>query len=126
MQIGIRHVQTTKRFHFDSAHSLINYPGKCSQLHGHRWVLDVTLEAKVNSDTGLSVDFSDIKKHVEEEVISTLDHKYLNKVLDTDCPTAEIIILWIWSRLKLIFEENLVSLRLYESPDAWIDFNGGV
>ena len=126
MKIGTRHVRVTRRFHFDSAHQLTNYPGKCNQLHGHRWELDVTLESKVNPATGLSTDFSDIKKIVEHEVISVLDHQFLNQVLETEEPTAEIIILWIWNELQPIFEGSLFSLRLFESPDSWIDFDGGV
>jgi 6-pyruvoyltetrahydropterin/6-carboxytetrahydropterin synthase len=126
MQIGVRHVRATRRFHFDSAHKLVGYPGKCNQLHGHRWTLEVTIEEKVSSETGLSIDFGDIKDFVTEAIIDRLDHHYLNDILQTNCPTAEIIILWIWSILKAQYQETLYNLRLYESPDSWIDYDGGV
>ena len=126
MQIGVRHVRATRRFHFDSAHRLIGYPGKCNQLHGHRWILDVTVEEKVSTDTGLSTDFGEIKEIVNNTIIDKLDHFYLNDILQTPNPTAEIIILWIWTQLKTYFQETLHSLRLYESPDSWIDYDGGV
>ena len=54
-----------KTFYFDAAHSLPNYKGKCSCLHGHRWKVKVGIEGNIqsaDSDTGMIVDFSKLKR----------------------------------------------------------------
>lgn len=115
--------QATRRFHFDSAHHLPNYEGKCQRLHGHRWTLDVTIESRIDDTTGFVVDFSTMKKDLEP-LLDRLDHHNLNEVLDN--PTAENLCILLWEEIHNIYGRGLQKLRLYESPDSWIDYHGGL
>ena len=64
---------------FAAAHNLRNYYGKCENLHGHNYKVRVVLAGKELDDTGLLYDFVHLKR-VIQEVIGSLDHKYLNEM----------------------------------------------
>lgn len=105
-----------RTFYFDAAHFLPDYRGKCEELHGHTYRLDVVVEGEIAKD-GLVLDFNELKRVVSERVLVLLDHKDLNMVLDN--PTAENIVDWIWSRLD--GQLNLYSLRLWEGKGKWVE-----
>lgn len=112
----------TKTFTFDSAHYLEEYKGKCEELHGHTYKLEVTVCGQRDS-SGLVLDFGIIKKIVNEKIIDRLDHKLLNQVLDFN-PSAENIVAWIWKELQDDLKgENyfLYSIRLWESPTSFVE-----
>lgn len=98
-----------REFKFDAAHNLINYHGKCENLHGHTYKLAVTLEGRPDGE-GMVFDFTELKKFVGELVLSRLDHAYINDIIPQ--PTAEYIASWIFKAL----EEPLrrPNCRLYE------------
>ena len=77
---------------FSSAHTLRDYPGECSRLHGHNWKLEVEVTGRELDKIGMVLDFKTIRKHAKE-VIADLDHHYLNDIqpFDTINPTAENI-----------------------------------
>lgn len=112
-------MKIVKKFMFNSAHFLPHYKGKCKQLHGHTYFLDVILDGEINPDTGMIMDFKDIEYIVTTKVIDRLDHKLLNDVIDN--PTAENTILWIRKELSKIFENNSVTLRLWENPNSYVE-----
>ena len=72
-----RRIGITKVFTFDSAHHLNEYEGKCKNIHGHTYKLEVTLKGFTDKN-GLVIDFHDLDDMVEEEILSQVDHKYLN------------------------------------------------
>jgi 6-pyruvoyltetrahydropterin/6-carboxytetrahydropterin synthase len=109
----------TKSFRFDAAHKLNNYKGPCSQLHGHTYTLHVSVKGEIDQN-GLVIDFKDLKEIVKNEIISELDHKYLNEIINQ--PTAENICVWIWK--KLSGKLNLYELKLYETPDCYVVYRG--
>jgi len=115
----IKKMLVTKEFEFDAAHRLINYRGKCENLHGHRWKVQVTLKAPLQKD-GIAFDFVELKKIVEEKVIKKLDHTYLNDLLPQ--PSTENIALWIWERLKE--ELPLYEVKVWESPTSFVTYRG--
>jgi len=82
---------------FAAAHNLRNYYGKCENLHGHNYKVRVTLAGKELDDTGLLYDFVHLKR-VIQEVIGSLDHKYLNELppFDKINPSAENIAWYIF------------------------------
>jgi 6-pyruvoyltetrahydropterin/6-carboxytetrahydropterin synthase len=86
----------TRRFTFEASHQLTWHPGKCAKLHGHSYVLDVTVERPLNAD-GIVIDFGDIKAAVMKHVLDEYDHQHLNDILPN--PTAELIAADIASRL---------------------------
>lgn len=98
----------TKEFHFHAAHFLIDYHWKCEKLHGHTYKLQITLDWKVMNNW-IIVDFSMLKKVVEEKVLSKLEHSLLNDVLPN--PTAEYLVIWIWDQLKNINELFIEEIK---------------
>lgn len=66
----------SKEFRFEASHQLFNHPGKCRCLHGHSWRLTVFAEGPLNQETGMVVDFIDIKRHVQP-LVDQLDHHHL-------------------------------------------------
>ncbi|HEU0142040.1 MAG: 6-carboxytetrahydropterin synthase QueD [Bryobacteraceae bacterium] len=75
---------------FAAAHQLRNYHGKCENLHGHNYRVRVTIRGRELDETGLVVDFVELKR-VMRAVIDKLDHTYLNEVPPFDIlnPSAE-------------------------------------
>ncbi len=100
----------SQEFKFDAAHNLINYKGKCENLHGHTYRLRVTLGGKADPETGMMMDFGMLKNRVQEKIIDKLDHSYINDTIKLS--TAENIADWIWKELESIFESD--SYELYE------------
>jgi len=113
----------TKKFTFDAAHSLENYKGPCSNLHGHTYVLEVTLSGEVNPDTGMIIDFNDLKQVVDTKVLGTFDHKHINKEVDYN-PTAENMAQDIFGILDTHFTAaqlpiEVCRIRLWETPNSF-------
>ncbi len=111
-------MRVSKEFTFDAAHNLVNYDGKCEALHGHTYRLRVTLEGPLQED-GMVFDFSEIKRIVDERVISVLDHAYLNDTISQ--PTAENIAIWIWKRLE---DLPLFEIRVWETAGSFVTVRG--
>lgn len=64
---------------FAAAHCLINYQGDCENLHGHNWRVEVTVNATALDKAGLGIDFKILKSETND-LLKTLDHKYLNEL----------------------------------------------
>lgn len=85
-----------KKFTFEAAHQLENCP-PCDRLHGHSYQLEVILGGRLNKQ-GMVKDFKEVKRIVEENVISKLDHYFINDILTSS--TAENILVWIFRQLN--------------------------
>jgi 6-pyruvoyltetrahydropterin/6-carboxytetrahydropterin synthase len=105
-----------REFYFDAAHYLPEYKGKCENLHGHTYKLEIVVDDAVQKD-GMVIDFSKMKRIIEHEVLEQLDHSSLNDLLPN--PTAEHIIEWIASRLK--GKLSLSSIKLWEGAGKWVE-----
>ena len=108
-------------FDFEAAHRLPNHPGKCRELHGHSYRLVVSVDRPVDPRSGLAIDFSDLKRIVREEVVTRLDHKYVNDLIDN--PTAEVMSVWIWQRLQPVLP-GLVEIELHETRNCSVVYRG--
>lgn len=89
-----------KDFSFEAAHRLPNVADdhKCARLHGHSFLVRVTVRGEVGAQSGWVIDFADIKaatRPIEER----LDHRYLNEIPGLENPTSEVIARWIWREL---------------------------
>lgn len=122
-------IKTTKSFTFDAAHFLPSHKGKCANMHGHTYRLDVTVvreHGKLSnhgSDEGMVIDFADLKAIVKAEVIDKLDHKVLNDVLPFRT-TAENMVAHIFEVLTDKFQSSGVSvdrIKLWETPDSYAE-----
>ena len=110
-----------KEYGFESAHFIYNHPGKCRNLHGHSYKLYVSLEGTPNPETGMIIDFDDLSKVVDGQVISKLDHRFLNDLIPLS--TAENIAVWVWEQLKPALPE-LCQVEVYETADNCVIYRG--
>lgn len=143
-------VRLTRVFHFDMAHALHNYAGKCKNIHGHTYRLEVTVKGTPsNADTspkrGMLIDFSDFKKLIEKEIINVWDHSLMLQQ-DTDTmvlqcllnqyekirvvayqPTTENMICELAEIIKKILPTDLqlYSLRLNETEKSFAEWFAG-
>jgi 6-pyruvoyltetrahydropterin/6-carboxytetrahydropterin synthase len=113
-----------KKFEFDAAHNLINYHGKCEKLHGHTYKLVVKLEGQPD-DEGMIYDFTELKKIVNDKIISKFDHAYLNDIIKQ--PTAENIAIYVWNELyDALNRDNchLYEVEVYETRSSGVIYRG--
>jgi len=104
-----------KRFTFDAAHFLPYHAGKCKELHGHTWTVEVEIEDSINEDFGWVIDFKDFSDRVNE-VLDELDHKVLNNFVIN--PTCENLVVSIHKQLS----KRLLRIRritLQEGEGGW-------
>lgn len=108
---------------FSAAHNLKGYRGKCEELHGHNWRVEVTVTKNVLDKTGMVLDFKYLKMKLNE-VLEKLDHKYLNNIsyFKKINPTSENIARYIYDCLKskiatlksVIIWENSTNSATYD------------
>jgi 6-pyruvoyltetrahydropterin/6-carboxytetrahydropterin synthase len=113
--------------HFDAAHYLPNYHGKCEKLHGHRFKVIARFEAAQLDETGLAYDFAELKKHLKE-VLVRFDHVCLNDVapLNKIGPSSENIAATIYGALQTPFAKSpvkLISVEVWESPTTGVVYS---
>ena len=117
----------TKDFSFDSSHRLNNEEwseeknkevyGKCNNnpSHGHTYRLSVTLEGTPD-ESGMMINFSELKRIINEEVINKIDHNYLNNFYNKPS-TCEVMVVEIFNQLKPLLKADNYKLKqvdLYE------------
>lgn len=120
------------RDHFDAAHHIRDYVGKCSRVHGHRWVVEVCLSSISLDSLHMITDFANVKAMMNELLSSTLDHFDLNQQLgDIPNVTAELLAEWVYDRLKERFTRvewvrglQLDYVEIWESPDCGVRYDG--
>ncbi|MDT7831214.1 6-carboxytetrahydropterin synthase [Flavobacteriaceae bacterium S356] len=138
-------IRITKQFNFETGHALYGYDGKCRNVHGHSYKLDVTVIGSPISDSsnvkyGMVIDFSDLKKIVKEEIVDVFDHATVfNKntphvelakeladrghhvILVDYQPTSEMMIIDFASKIKKRLPKsiNLFSLKLQETETSF-------
>lgn len=91
--------------------------GNCARLHGHSYRLLVTLRGPIDPETGMVVNFRDVKATLQREIVARLDHRHLNEVVD-GLTTAENLCHWIAARLLPEFGLMLSRVELGETPTA--------
>ena len=130
----------TSLHHFSAAHRLDNPSrdaewnrkvfDKCNNLngHGHTYGLEVTVEGDIDPETGYVMDFKELKRIVEENVLSDLDRRHLNfdvEFLRGINPTAENIAVAIWKRLEgRIPAGRLARVTLHETEKNSVIYEG--
>lgn len=143
-------MRITRRLEFDAGHRIPDHASQCRHLHGHRYVLEVTLSGAVIEADGLAVngmvmDFADVKRIANELVVSRWDHAFLvyrgdtrvrefldslpgHKTVVLDCvPTAENLAATAFRLLAPAYHDSygnqlrLERVRLYETPNCWAD-----
>jgi 6-pyruvoyltetrahydropterin/6-carboxytetrahydropterin synthase len=108
-------------FDFEAAHRLPRHPGKCKDLHGHSYHLVVSVDRPVAPETGMAIDFADLKTVVRREVVDRLDHKYVNELIEN--PTAEVMAEWIWNALREPLP-GIAEVELWETRNCAVVYRG--
>jgi 6-pyruvoyltetrahydropterin/6-carboxytetrahydropterin synthase len=100
--------------HYDSAHFLRNYHGKCEKMHGHRYVVELALTAHELDEAGIAYDFVIVKKHLRD-LAERLDHENLNELppFDTVEPSAENQARYFYDEMKRLLPANMGEAVLY-------------
>lgn len=111
---------------FASAHTLRDYPGDCSRMHGHNWKAEIEVRATRLNKAGMVMDFKDIK-NVTRNVTKDLDHHYLNDLepFRKTNPTAENIAAYLFRELseKLNNEHiQINAVTLWETERACVRY----
>jgi len=119
--------QVSVEQHFDAAHFLRGYQGKCEALHGHRFRVVVKVKASVVDKIGMAYDFVVLNKHLAG-ILSKFDHTCLNDVppFDKINPSSENIASTIYDELKLKLVGAPVTLscvEVWESPQSGVAYS---
>jgi 6-pyruvoyltetrahydropterin/6-carboxytetrahydropterin synthase len=113
------------RRHFDAAHALRGYQGKCENLHGHRWEVVVGAERRELNEIGIALDFTALKRELDA-ILEGLDHHNLNETPPFDClnPSSENIARTVFEALKArLPDAGITYVEAWESPDAWATYS---
>lgn len=113
------------RSSFAAAHRLREYEGNCERLHGHNWVVEVTVESRDLDARGMAIDFRAIKAALHE-ILSRLDHGYLNDVppFDAQNPSSENIARFIFEEMerRIPPPPRVSRVTVWESEDARAEY----
>jgi 6-pyruvoyltetrahydropterin/6-carboxytetrahydropterin synthase len=123
-------ISVCRRFEFHAAHHLPNYDGPCGNVHGHSYILEVEVMrgnpplgiADPVNEKGMVIDFSVLKKIVDENIGCLMDHKDLNMIWEN--PTAENMVESIATILRPRLPEFtvLTRVRLYETSNSFAEW----
>jgi 6-pyruvoyltetrahydropterin/6-carboxytetrahydropterin synthase len=140
----------TRKLEFDAGHRIPDHRSQCRNLHGHRYVLEITLEGEIVDvegapDRGMVMDFADVKSLAVQHLVDRWDHAFLvfegdtrvREFLDTmpghktvvldRIPTVENLALIAFEILSNVYDAHygvdlrLRRVRLYETPNCWAD-----
>ncbi len=141
-------IRLTKEFSFEAAHALEGYDGACKHIHGHSYRLFVTVRGVPNRDEssakyGMVLDFGELKRIVNEQIVSRLDHAlvlrrselsqsvverigeiYSNIILTDYQPTCENMLVDFAARIssELPASVSLYSLKLHETATSFAEW----
>ncbi|SET55384.1 6-pyruvoyltetrahydropterin/6-carboxytetrahydropterin synthase [Nitrosomonas marina] len=145
----------TRKLEFDAGHRISTHNSQCRHLHGHRYVIEITLSGSIisekgNAQQGMVMDFSEVKRIASEVLVDKWDHAFLvysgdtpvmqflqsledhkTVVLDVQ-PTAENLAVIAFDILNAAYQDNygnhlqLEHVRLYETPNCWADASRAV
>ena len=111
---------------FASAHTLRDYPGACSRMHGHNWKIEAEVQATQLNEIGMAIDFKEIKREVRA-IADELDHRYLIELAPFQDinPTAENIARYFFQRLAQRLNNERVhvsALTIWETDRACVRY----
>jgi 6-pyruvoyltetrahydropterin/6-carboxytetrahydropterin synthase len=140
-------IRVTKKFTFDMAHALYGYDGPCKNIHGHTYILSITLKGIVlqNNDhpkNGMVIDFTDFKKIIVDNIIQVFDHSLvlnsnsphggLNEIRENFekinyvpyQPSCENLLIDFFDRINSKFADDIKinNIKLEETPTSYAEW----
>jgi 6-pyruvoyltetrahydropterin/6-carboxytetrahydropterin synthase len=117
-------MRIVQAFTFEAAHRLPHVPPthRCHRMHGHSYRVELALDGPIDPVTGFVVDFFDVEAAFGP-VLARLDHHTLNDIEGLENPTAELIALWIWDRVRPDLPQ-LAQVKVFETPLSWAEHDG--
>ncbi|MCE5211401.1 MAG: 6-carboxytetrahydropterin synthase QueD [Deltaproteobacteria bacterium] len=111
---------------FSAAHLLAEIGGKCEELHGHNFKVEITASAEELNSNGLLIDFRFLKK-ILGDILEDIDHKYLNSLASFSGinPSAENIARYIFEKMEEKVKSsgvNMVRVKIWESENAAVTY----
>lgn len=132
----------TRRLEFDAGHRLMKHESKCRNVHGHRYVVELTCAAESLDEVGRVIDFAAIKREVGGWIDADLDHGFIIQQGDPlfdallndrtkfhvvgFSPTAENLVAYIATNAQDILTPlgiRVTHVRLFETPNCWADWS---
>ena len=128
-------VLVSRRESFNAAHQLFDPRlsdeenqrifGKCANVHGHNYVLEVVVAGQIDSATGYVLDLKQLSDIISRRVIQDVDHRNLNTDvpwLEGQIPTAENLAVAFWERIRSELPEGMLrTVRLWETDKNWAE-----
>jgi len=129
----------TKQYKFCAAHKYWNKSwdkaknleifGDDVKLHGHNYVLDITVSGTIDPNSGFIINIKDLNKVVNDMVISVLDHSQIEKDIkwfEGKQPSTENLVIFIWNQIEKFIGNNafLYSVKLRETPTIYTTYYG--
>lgn len=113
-----------RTYRFEAAHFLPKVPAghKCARMHGHSYLIGVTLEGEIDAERGWVMDFAEIDEYVSP-LVRQLDHQVLNEIDGLANPTSELLAVWLWNKLAAL--PGLVEVVVSETPSSRCVYRGG-
>lgn len=136
-------ITITKQVRTETAHRLMNHPGKCKNIHGHSYLWKVTIQGEVDND-GMVTDFGNLKAIMKEEIVNKFDHRLIlsqydsllnNLILRTNNafwffpndPTAENFVVYVSHKIELALlncdkQLKLISVKCWETETSYAEW----
>jgi len=117
-------MEIIKVFEFDAAHYVPSYNGKCENMHGHTYKLQVTVDG-VPDNEGMVIDFALLKQIVQDKIINVFDHHLLNDIIPV--PTAENIAVFVWNAIEPLVKTDryhLTEVQVWETSHNGCVYRG--
>ena len=132
-------IHLTKQYKFCAAHQYWNDSwtnkkndevfGDDVKVHGHNYLLSITVKGNINSDSGFIIDLQKLNKLVNQKIISVFDHSQIEKDISwfkDRQPSTENIVVFIWNELidKIPSGAVLHCVKLRETPTIFSEYYG--
>lgn len=129
-------IRLYKEVSFDASHRLLHYQGKCHNLHGHRWKVEIRLTGKVDEETNILVDYNEIKRVVnryDHQIILNGDDPMVSRIEEfhpvittPGDPTSELLAVLIRDSIEGEYAQSgrnirVESIRVWESPTCYAE-----
>ena len=131
-------IKIYKEVSFDASHRLLHYQGKCHNLHGHRWKVEIWITGRTDNETNILVDYNEIK-----EVVNQYDHQIILNEIDPMVPrieefhpvittpgdpTSELLAVLIRDAIEDKYSRSgrnirVETIRVWESPTCYAEID---